>query len=75
MISRASLLISLTFAALVPAFALVPERIALPREKEPAPLANPWDANAWEPGSAETFWQAPAPRESTPPLSDRQSEK
>lgn len=75
MLSRVSVLISLICAAVVPALALVPEPIALPSQMAPTALANPWDAHAWEPGSAETFWQAPAPRETTPPLSDRQSEK
>lgn len=38
-----------------------------------APLNSPWDAEAWEPGSGDAFWNAAPAFE--PTLSDRQSEK
>ena len=26
------------------------------------PMTSPWDANAWEPGSASSFWRVQAPQ-------------
>lgn len=62
---------ALSLALLVPSQGRADESLGQEKANPIAPLASPWDANAWEAGSGQAFWRGTRPR--TDSGSDRAS--